>query len=940
MSLLEALSNLFDKDAEHLYAGWVDPARVDRQLNPAPLQAGLHYVRLWLAEMHLKDEVKWMQTLQPVVHSLARFDFGDRPVEVPNVADPSRLGAQSVQSSAVIARNFQLTPTLPFNGGTFTLEAGLLALPGGDNYLKSFLDVMGKFAGLLNVPQLSAALSVAQPLALGLQQLLGPGGGKMHLGFRESFTGGGISDGYLAAVRAPERDVPPLYVVNGQLRTGSGLGAGQHRPLEGFDYMLFRVEVFDRRDDWEQLASIQEPFQEAVRDLADMSEERAVFNLRRAMLRARLSPELTSTDRGRVVEALRQKFTEAQAGFGGKSGLTGGGPVTLAHAMTYAKDPRDAFQDPLPSVEEIFDSTSGLVYDSRKTTAAMMGGPRGGAAAPPGEGSPADTGGEPELPPAERGFFFTLDGNDVSYGAARCGAEFDFVFNYDAPPKDLASVLAILSGGAELEDARRKDATLGLSLVTRGFTIPDGVWTKTFKFNGGALDEAVRFHLKADREPVEDSGLHVTFERDGCVLYEFPVPIRLVRTGEELKGVPARAPLAIDLDEVMEMSELERREAKLVIAARADRLSVSFDNEDTGETFTFEPNLISRSSLAGLLMKTRAELGEMADHTVWGKIEDPFNPPADPGIRRGLDKCLRLAAQAGAYLHTELSADPQFADLLKKIDGLPVGTLLSIRTDCAYLPWELIYPGKFQADGEAAPQAQQFWGNRFAIECLQTGMGKQYKTPIRLHRASRARFTFNLNPTIDEAFAGKPFQPVASHSAFGKRLSESGVAVEFFEKAGDIRKLLRSENDSTLLYFYCHGQNDKPLADDHAEKLELDRDEYLEPRHLDDGVVYPRGPLVFLNSCSSGGFSPLGFSTFLTRFRDKQALGLITTSFTIPAAFAAVFGQRLIERYVAGERLGRALLALRRDLLQVNVPLGLFYSLHCPGDITIGKGGS
>jgi hypothetical protein len=102
-------------------------------------------------------------------------------------------------------------------------------------------------------------------------------------------------------------------------------------------------------------------------------------------------------------------------------------------------------------------------------------------------------------------------------------------------------------------------------------------------------------------------------------------------------------------------------------------------------------------------------------------------------------------------------------------------------------------------------------------------------------------------------------------------------------------------------------------------------------------VTYPRGPLVFLNSCSSGGFSPLGFSTFLTRFRDKQALGLITTSFTIPAAFAAVFGQRLIERYVAGERLGRALLALRRDLLKVGVPLGLFYSLHCPGDITIRK---
>lgn len=940
MSVMETLAGLFKKEAEHIYAGWIDQARVDKKLSPTPLEAGRHYVRLWLAEMFLNDEVSWLQKWYPAVHSLASLDFGDGHVELPNVADATRVGAGPGGGGAFVARNFQLTPTLPFKGGTLSLEAGLLALP-GQNYLKGFLELLGKFAGLLNVPQLSAALALAQPLALGIQQLLGPVGGRMHLGFRNSLTAGAVRDGYLVAIRADERKVPPLYVVNDQLRTGDGLGEGWHKPLDGFDYMLFRLEVFDERDDWEQLNLIQEPLQEAIRDLADpLTEERAVFNLRRAMLRARLADELTSADKRRVVEALRQKFEEAKAGFG-KSGLTGGGTVTLAHAMTYAQDTQTALLGGVPSVGEIFSMTSRL---APRAAAASTEGPaieglRGATefkaeedkAEPPGRPATTEAGGEH----AGRGFFLALEGNDARYGVARCGAEFDFVFGYDVPPQDETG-LAILNNAAGLEQARREEATLGLSLIPRGFTFPDGVWTKSFKFDGGALGEPLHFHLKADREPVEDSGLHVLFERDGCVLYEFTVPVRLVRTTEELQGTSPREPLALDLDEIMASGERERRRAKLVITARGDRLSILFDDEDRDETFTSEPNLITRSSLAALLARIRADLEALAGHAVWEKVSDPFNPPADGGVRRGLDKCLRLAAAAGAALYSELSADRDFAEVLKRIDALPADTLLSIRTDCAYLPWELLYPGKFQADGDAAPQAQQFWGNRFVIECLQTGFGKEYRTPINRHQSSTARFSFNLNTAIDEAFAGKGFLPVASHDAFKGELAADGVAADVYESGDDIRRLLRTENcESTLFYFYCHGQNDKPLADDHTEKLEIARDAFLEPRQLDDGVTYPRGPLVFLNSCSSGAFSPLSFTSFLTRFREKEALGLVATSFTIPAAFAAIFGQALMRRYARGEPLGRALLGLRRDLLKLGVPLGLYYSLHCPADISI-----
>ena len=64
----------------------------------------------------------------------------------------------------VIGLNYPMTPLVPFNGGTVSLSAGLLAIA-GKNDVKSFLKVLGDFSNLLMVPQLSAALTIATPLS-------------------------------------------------------------------------------------------------------------------------------------------------------------------------------------------------------------------------------------------------------------------------------------------------------------------------------------------------------------------------------------------------------------------------------------------------------------------------------------------------------------------------------------------------------------------------------------------------------------------------------------------------------------------------------------------------------------------------------------------------------------------------------------------------------
>lgn len=63
-------------------------------------------------------------------------------------------------------------------------------------------------------------------------------------------------------------------------------------------------------------------------------------------------------------------------------------------------------------------------------------------------------------------------------------------------------------------------------------------------------------------------------------------------------------------------------------------------------------------------------------------------------------------------------------------------------------------------------------------------------------------------------------------------------------------------------------------------------------------------------------------------------MGIIGTSIEMPITFGAAFGCRLLEEYIKGVPLGVAIYALRRELVDKGNPLGLFYSLQCPIEVT------
>ncbi len=300
----------------------IDDKHVDHAPGTTAATADQHYFRLTLAQMFLRHERLWGQELYPAVHSIVRCSFAGQTVEVPNVADASRLVAEQSGTGDVIARNFTLLPLDPFKGGEVGVAAGLFSVP-GKNLLSSFLGVLGEFAGLLAVPQLSKALEVATPLAGGIARLLSEAG-EMQLGYHDTFVGTGgtggneLQEGWVALIHATEDEVDrdELYVVERELRTGTGLWPGEHEPFSAADFMLLHFELRTERDDWNQLTSIAGPFGAALDALADGDDDVADRRRREALVAARQAPELTRADRRRVIDLLKADYAEAQGDFG------------------------------------------------------------------------------------------------------------------------------------------------------------------------------------------------------------------------------------------------------------------------------------------------------------------------------------------------------------------------------------------------------------------------------------------------------------------------------------------------------------------------------------------------------------------------------------------------------------------------------------------------
>src|SRR5260370_9297138 len=150
-----------------------------------PLVAGSQLFKLWMVEMFRKNDINWFKEWYPAVHSDVTFQFSGASqtlTGIVNQTDQKDLGTAHL--NRFVTMNRELTGLLPFNDSSVRLDAGLLAMQGNDQ-LKNLITFMGNIGSLLVVPQLSAAVKLANPLADAVGALVGATNGQLMLGINQ-----------------------------------------------------------------------------------------------------------------------------------------------------------------------------------------------------------------------------------------------------------------------------------------------------------------------------------------------------------------------------------------------------------------------------------------------------------------------------------------------------------------------------------------------------------------------------------------------------------------------------------------------------------------------------------------------------------------------------------------------------------------------------------
>lgn len=560
-------------------------------------------------------------------------------------------------------------------------------------------------------------------------------------------------------------------------------------------------------------------------------------------------------------------------------------------------------------------------------------------AAPPPPPPPSPAPAAPAIgvvPPPDPEFYFTLEGEDVAGARVKAGTDFDLIFNYDVPPVDSLGTVR----GERLERLRKDNKDLDIWLTTAGVTIRDGVSQKVARFRGGRLDAPVRFALRA-HAPTDTARLLVVFMYENRRVYTVPIRIRVV-SELDASSAPRKQPLwdldAEDLEETV--ARRAPREATLFVWASGEALHASLRLQNRTEQVAPHLDNVSLTSLGSLMLRLKDQVQPAAEHLVWTAVKafDAAGPEAAADVLG----CLERVATAGSDLYQALSGDPDLKKMIDAIDQLPDGSHVRIETNKIFLPWEVMYPSSFSFEWPPETRAahpidpRRFWGSRFIIESRLLP-NQPEKTPPSGQQEGCLHVSMNVNLDIDTKFPGRQPPPAASHVVYYDDLAARfGTGIGDLQRTGEAikQRLLATDNAASLIYLYCHGENDLPFQAGRAERLQLDGRTVITPKFLNDGGRYSGRPVVVINSCGSGAFTPLAFSTFLSEFQRRGAVGLIPTTFPVPATFAADFGQRLIERYISGESVGQALWLLRREALQHQNPLGLFYTLQCDLETT------
>ena len=319
-------------------------------------------------------------------------------------------------------------------------------------------------------------------------------------------------------------------------------------------------------------------------------------------------------------------------------------------------------------------------------------------------------------------------------------------------------------------------------------------------------------------------------------------------------------------------------------------------------------------------------------------------------------QAITRVCESGYVMYQRLFFSPG-ADLGLKQLGERLRILLSgpslrvqIVSDRPALPWHLLCPvADFVAEDATL---EQIVGFRHEVEYLpldSSGDGAVLDTAVDTTGGISA--VLAVNEDIDKNGARRL---VADQVDYWERRAVGddlriGVCRDRDEVISVLADTARADQ---ILYFYCHATAGElrvgaggTVAAGGPETSELTFTDntavLLRDLYQRAPVRYELGgnPLVILNACESAVLTSSFYESFLSYLIAKGARGAIGTEAVAPAVFAASWAGRFFHRLLAGQRIGAAVLAVRREFADEhrNV-LGLLYSVYCDGDTVLRPG--
>jgi hypothetical protein len=222
-----------------------------------------------------------------------------------------------------------------------------------------------------------------------------------------------------------------------------------------------------------------------------------------------------------------------------------------------------------------------------------------------------------------------------------------------------------------------------------------------------------------------------------------------------------------------------------------------------------------------------------------------------------------------------------------------------------------------------------FWGYRYAIEQLPAWTNEENsQTPNlvwEINNSEPLHINFNV---------WRDFRFWKNHLPKLEQLGSVKILVA--EELIELEDIWASHSsDLDIVYFYCHGGIDEF---EQLPYLQLSDDKIYSNFIEACEVNWQHRPLVLLNGCATGDYSPESYMSLIDDFRSAGASGVIATECPVPEMFAEPYAFALLTRVFRGEPLGKAMLAVRREMLQHHLnPLGLVYSLYAPYEIALAR---